>query len=47
MGQSPTPINRLNNQWNFIDNLDDIEIYKNQHNQLAEKHIVKTDPKID
>ena len=22
-------------------------MYKNQHNQLAEKHIVKTDPKID
>jgi len=47
MGQTPLPLNKLNNQWNFIDNIGGIEIYKNQHNQLAEKHVVKIDPKID
>lgn len=35
MGQSQTPTHRLNNQWNFVDNLQGIEIYKNQQNQLA------------
>ena len=35
------------NQWTFIDNVGRFEIFKNQHNQLAEKHIVRADPKID
>ncbi len=46
MGQSHHHANRLNNQWTFIDTIDKIEIYKNQQNQLAEKHIVRADPKI-
>lgn len=47
MGQSSTSPNRLHNEWNFVDTLSGIEIYKNQNDQLAEKHVVKIDPKID
>jgi hypothetical protein len=44
MGQSQK--NQLNHQWTLVDTLGRFEIYKNQYNKLAEKHIVKADPKI-
>jgi hypothetical protein len=47
MGQTSSNRNTLVNQWTFIDNLGKFEIFKNQHNQLAEKHLVPADPKID
>ena len=47
MGNSQKNKDNKKNEWSLVDTAGRFHIYRNQFDQLAEKHIVKSNPKID